>query len=540
MSLRFAQRVVLVALALPIAQAPARDAAPPAGRGIIRGLVTAADTARPLPRANVFALSVGITPAESRTVVTDEKGRYEFSGLKAGRYTLHARKAGYLGLAYGQVRARESARPVVLSESMPLDKIDFVLPRASVIVARIVDRFGDPVRGVVVRVHQPRFVDGERQLSDAGGGTFSITDDRGETRLFGLAPDDYYLTASPEFLTRWRGEIETLHPGTLDVAEARPVRVDVGEEVFATFPILRAAPSSLSGRILGADGTPLAATYVSLQHSQLSGGSSRRMNVAPDGSFHEENLSPGDWTIVVREPEYGTARVRLLGDDIQGLVVRTRSAATVRGRVTFEGAPPPAEGLDLGVSFEGPRTLVSGAGFLRSGTSVSTIRATAETNWTFEARVSGAGVIRSRTGAWLLKAVLLDGKDVTDTALDFGSAYAGKPVEVVVTQRRAQVNGSVSNDRGQPARDYVALLFPEDEAQWTLSSSRFFATGRPDQQGAFTINNLPPGRYLATAVESLESGEERNPETLARLRGSATAIQLQESESRTLALRMSR
>src|SRR5687767_5722441 len=128
MSLRFAQRVVFLVLSLPtavLAQAPVRDAAPapnatPAGKGVIRGAVTAADTGRPLLRAEVRIQSVGMTPPDSRAVLTDEKGRFEATALKAGRYTLSASKPGYLTLAYGQVRARESGRAVQLSETMAL------------------------------------------------------------------------------------------------------------------------------------------------------------------------------------------------------------------------------------------------------------------------------------------------------------------------------------------------------------------------------------------------------------------------------------
>jgi hypothetical protein len=263
------------------------------------------------------------------------------------------------------------------------------------------------------------------------------------------------------------------------------------------------------------------------------------LNVAPDGSFHEENLPPGDWMIVANEPEYGSARVRLLGDDVQGITVTTRKAAAVRGRVTFEGAPPPTTPIDLFVTFEGPRTLVSGAGSIRSSAGVSSIRATPEDQWAFEAQISGLGAIRARAAGWILKAVLLDGKDVTDTPLDFGTAYSGKPVQVVLTQRKGEVSGIVQNDRGQPTSDYRVVLFPEDEMQWT-PFSRAFAVGGPDQQGRFTIRNLPPARYLAAAVETLEQGDERNPEVLSRLRGAATAFELSEGESRSITLRLTR
>ena len=543
MSKPVARYALLLALSLPIAiiaQAPAPKPAP-AGKGIIRGAVTAADTGRPIVRAEVRLSSAGLTPPESRVVYTDDKGRFEATALRAARYGLSASKPGYLDLSYGQTRPRESGRPVELSESMPLDKIDFALPRASVIVARVLDQFGEPVRGVAVRALQPRYVDMyARRMLWTGGGNSSVTDDRGETRIYGLQPGDYYLIAAPD-IGAWRGDVETLYPGTLDLREARTVRVGIGEEAFASFPIRRARPATLSGTIIGSDGAPLPAPYVSLQEIRMAGGgSSRRMTVAPDGTFRQENLLPGEWMVVVNEPEYGMVSVRLQGDDVQGLTITTRKAATVRGRVTFDGAPPPTEGVQLGVSFEGPRTLVSGAGFMRSGGSVSTIAAAPDKDWTFEAQVSGEGVIRSRTGTWILKSVLLDGKDVTDTVLDFGTAYAGKAVEVVLTQRRAQLNGGVTNDRGQPATNYVVVLFPEDEAEWTKSSSRFFGTARPDQQGRFTINGLPAGRYLAAAVEYLEAGENRDPEVVARLRGSATAIELPEGESRSVTLRMAR
>jgi hypothetical protein len=536
--------VLVLALIAPAAaqQKPGlpSPAAATTGKGVIRGVVNAADTGRPIHRATIRLQGGDGPPFESRTAASDENGRYEVTGLKAGRYTLSVSKPGYLTLAYGQIRARESGRPLTLSESVPLDKVDFALPRASVIVARVIDQFGDPVRNVVVRPYLQRFMNGRRRLSQAGGPISSVTDDRGETRIFGLAPGEYYLAATPDFQTTWRGEIETLYPGTLDVSQARMVKVGVGDEVFATFPILRSRLSTLSGRIVGSDGGPLAAPRVSLAHPQLSSGSSRRMNVAPDGSFHEPNLAPGEWVITVDEPEYASERVQLLGDDVLGLIVTTRKGAAVRGRVTFEGGPPPKEGFDLGVAFSGEPPLMSlQAGSIRSGGRVGSIPVSPETDWAFEAQVSGTGVIRARTANWLLKAVRLDGEDVTDTVLDFGAAYSGKPVEVVLTQRRGEVSGVVVNDRGQPVMDYVVVLFPADEAQWT-QVSRFFAVGRPDQQGSFRIGNLPPARYLAAAVEYLEGGEERNPETLSRLRRDATEIEVSEGQSRSLTLRLPR
>ena len=53
---------------------------------------------------------------------------------------------------------------------------------------------------------------------------------------------------------------------------------------------------------------------------------------------------------------------------------------------------------------------------------------------------------------------------------------------------------------------------------------------------AFSVADLPPGRYLAIAVADHESGEETNPELLQRFRPAATPFTLEEGESRELNL----
>ena len=78
-------------------------------------------------------------------------------------------------------------------------------------------------------------------------------------------------------------------------------------------------------------------------------------------------------------------------------------------------------------------------------------------------------------------------------------------------------------------------MFPAEHELWT-PESRLVAAGRSDQHGQFTIIGLPPGRYLAAAVEYLELGEERNPELLDRLTVRATQVTLQEGESKRLNL----
>jgi hypothetical protein len=68
--------------------------------------------------------------------------------------------------------------------------------------------------------------------------------------------------------------------------------------------------------------------------------------------------------------------------------------------------------------------------------------------------------------------------------------------------------------------------------------SRFIAADRPDQQGRFRVGGLPGGRYLVTAVDYLETGTERDPELLTRLRERAVLLTLEEGETKDIDLKL--
>ena len=128
---------------------PARDAQPEqTGTAVIKGHVVAADTGRPLRRAQV-RLS-GAELRGGRLATTDAEGRYEFKELPAGRYTLSVSKGGYVTLAFGQRRPFESGKPIELLDAQVIDKTDFALPRGSAITGRVLDEFGEPVADAMI------------------------------------------------------------------------------------------------------------------------------------------------------------------------------------------------------------------------------------------------------------------------------------------------------------------------------------------------------------------------------------------------------
>jgi hypothetical protein len=159
---------------------------------------------------------------------------------------------------------------------------------------------------------------------------------------------------------------------------------------------------------------------------------------------------------------------------------------------------------------------------------------------TFELRgLVGPQLIRAGglpTG-WAVKNISLDGTDVTDAPFDFkpGARFTG--LVVTLTDRITDISGAVRDARGQPVTDYVLVVFPEDAKLWG-AQSRHVTTTRPNQNGAFNIKGLPPARYLAAVVPSLENGMQNDVTLLAQLRARAQSFTLAEGQMVNLSLEM--
>ena len=524
--------VLLVAAAVLLVQAqmPPRDVAPNA-RGVpgaISGIVTAAGSSMPLRGAEVLVRGAALPGGRPRGAITDQSGRYVVDGLPAGSYTVTAVKTGYVQVAYGQSGPTREGRSVQVTAGTTAANIDFALPRGAVISVRLADDLGDPAQGYRVVAYQPTYVGGQRKLAPLPSDMLSLTDDRGELRISGLAPGEYYVAAQPGLGASTRAnprgrDPQTFYPGTISDAEAAPIVVGLGEEVSVALQIVTGVRlARISGVIVGSERPALR-----MMRRTLGGNTMLSVDSTADGRFTATGLAPGEYTITATgEKEAGALRVTVAGEDIDDLVLTMRPAATLRGRFTFDGGPPPA------VGFSEFRVSVPEESGLPRVTA-------ARNDWTFEATgVLPNGVLRLQQPppGWFLKAVLLDGRDVTDTPIDF-SGFEGKPIEVVITQRMASIAGSVVDAANRPVTDYAVVVFPEDPAQWT-AHNRFILAARPDQDGRYTIRGLAAGGYFIRAVRNLLPGEERSPATLNRLRDGATAVALQGAQEQTLTLRL--
>jgi protocatechuate 3,4-dioxygenase beta subunit len=543
------------------------------GTAVIRGRVFAADTGKPLRRARIQIIPAGqlgglalgpgpgLGPAgDNRTTSTNADGRYEIKDLPAGRYNVAVNRSGYLRLSYGQRRPFEQGKPLQLVEKQVVENVDFTLPRMSLITGRVYDEAGEAISGVRMFAMRSIYFEGRRRLVPVAGGPIAMTDDAGQYRLLGLPPGSYYVSA--DMRETWTvnegggeqvvGYAPTYFPGTTDLADARRVTVGVGAEASNTdFSLIPGRTATVSGTAVDSQGRPLVGRPVQLaQESRgpdmflvtLAAGTP----VAADGSFRIRDLAPGEYKLNVRTTteiggttiqEAATVPITVIGVDIDNVTLITSVGWSATGRVTTDtGEAPgiPRERIRvIGRPLNGGLTPVGPSG--QANPDSGRVR----DDWTFAVTgLYGPASLRvTLPDDWAVKAILRDGGDVTDTEFDIKGGETLDNIQVVLTNRVNTVTGELTNDKGAPAADGTVIVFASSADKWA-EDSRFVRSARPDQEGKFQIRGLPPGEYLAVAVDYVEERMWNDPEYLESIRRYGQTLTLGEAGSQSVALKL--
>lgn len=322
-------------------QTPSRDIPSPAriGTGIIAGTILTDDAeARPIRRV-VVTLTAGGIPMP-RSAQTDDAGRFTFVGIPSGNYTLQASRVGYVTTYYGSKKpGRGPGIPVSIADGQRVEDVTLKMLRGAVITGVVRLPGGKPVADLNVRASMATLVNGQRQIDSIKSAT---TDDRGEYRLYGLAPGEYVVQASlpstgndmrritsaeisaaeaalratgPETAPPAPGPnvnfATVYYPGTARASGAQTILVAAGQEragVDMTLEFVQTA--KVSGTVLSPDGRPVSLVRLSL--SLKSGndieayyGNYYGVAARPDASFSTAGVSPGRYVLTARAAPAG-------------------------------------------------------------------------------------------------------------------------------------------------------------------------------------------------------------------------------------------
>ncbi len=539
--------------------APARDAEqkPNTGTAIIRGRVTAGDNGKPLRRARVTltAPELGSGNDGQRSVSTNLEGHFEFRGLPPARYRMRVTRGGYLQLEYGQRRPGEIGRPVQVAEGQTLDKVDFALPRMSTISGRITDESGEPIEGARVFSMRQMFFEGKRKLVPVGSSQIT-TDDEGEYRIPRLSPGTYYVMATTKETwavtengqERLIGYMPSYFPGVANSTEARRVTLGTGQQLpTIDFAMIPGRAAKVAGTAVDSAGRPFARVNLSEEIRGLgfaSFGGGPGASVAADGTFTIPSVPPGEYTIsaVRREgdsagpPEVAIAAIFVDGNDLENVALNGSSGGTVSGRVIIEGETPPKMSA-VNVAIREPLRNQPNPNVLGLQRGRNALSVKEDATFTIENVFGNARFQVTTPDGWMLKAVMHDGRDITDALVALGSGQALSDVQVILTNRVTSVSGRLESDRKTPLRDATVLVFDADATKWYESSRRVRST-RPDQDGQWQIKGLPPGEYLAIALDYVEDGAWNDPEYLEGLMRDSERLTLAEAGAETVVLKL--
>ena len=212
-------RILLTLLALPVL----------AQQGVtVRGTVINSVSQEALNNAIVTLTLAGGRGGASFVTESRGGGKFTIQGMTPGKYIVMAQREGYMQEVGG---ASGAPPPQLLLESGKDLNVVVRMQPLCVIAGRVTDADGDPLRGVNVMAMRYGYVAGKRALNSASS---VMADDRGDYRLFGLAPGKYYVRAAGAQRgpggARQAINAATFFPGTAEAAEAAAVNVAAGGE----------------------------------------------------------------------------------------------------------------------------------------------------------------------------------------------------------------------------------------------------------------------------------------------------------------------
>lgn len=494
-------------------------------------------------------LKPGDLPPQPYEATTDAEGKFLFTGIDTGKYTLSAEHPGYLRANYAPGGNPKSA-PTILNVLAGHDMTDLAIKliEQSVITGKVVDDDGDPVTRVQVRLSRLGYQQGRRQFVPVGG---SGTDEKGEFRMSGISGGKYYLNAEPypapggaprparagQPEERW---VNTWYPGVLDTGAATMISVPAAQTVSGmNIRMQKSIVVNVRGKVNGV-GSDLSRTRVMLTPlggANFFNGINSSATIAKDGSFDLAGIAPGRYELEVAKMEgpmqvTGTRAIDVGKQDVADLSLSAGLLPDLHGSLRIEGTDKPSVPDASGATSPNkpaPQFRVVAAP--DSAAFFNVPPATVQDDGSFA--ISGLGVLKYSIrmemlppGSYL-KSVSLGGRNALEEGIDLTAGPVESTLQIVISQAAAQIDGTALDGDGKPAPGSMVTLIPDPPRP---EKSYLYQTANTDQNGQFQFRSVRPGRYRLYAWEQIDFGNQFDPDVAKGLEDRGTAVTVAEND----------
>jgi hypothetical protein len=375
------------------------------------------------------------------------------------------------------------------------------------------------------------------------------------------------------------------YPGTFDASSAVVVSVGANEERSGVdFALMLAHTARVQGVVLEPDGRPAQGGQIQLllppaPSVLLSGNQFAR--ILPDGTFTFSGVPPGHYTIVARAPDTAAAPpanaaagsaagpggviimgraggggpptlfanepMTVDGQDVTGLTLTLQHGATIAGRLVWNATTlrPPTDASRVAVRLTPASEDPSGGRAIGMFPGIAQVDATGGLKFTnvppgrYRVDVSmnsGRGMaspeVANALKGWSPRSVVVGDHDALDLPFDVTLGAPIPDLVVTLTDRLAEISGTVTDPAGHPVTAYRLVAFTTDKALWGTTGRRLKAPVSADPDGTFHISDLPPGEYFLAAVTDMEPSDLKDASFLAELAAQAIRLTLGEGEKK--------
>ena len=367
---------------------------------------------------------------------------------------------------------------------------------------------------VFVHVRGWRVINGRRQLQEMSG---QSTDEEGNFRLFGLMPGTYYLQTGEvadhggmqmPFSAGRGGYPSSYFPGVRQLNAATPIPVAPGQKVQADFSLRRISAFQVSGQVTLYPGGRV--TMLQLMES-----SDRSSTLPVDLSF-------GNGAFIARVVPAGSYSLTAMGVDEAGHPLFGEKAITVASNLTGVVVSMAAT-VSIPVVVE---TEFSSSSLAENQTPIMVqLSAIDDSGQMYvsdrpqQGRDQGdSGLVISSVqpgryyaavqpqGNWYVESMASGSTDLFRETLTVGSGTQVAPIRVVLRDDGASLAGVVRFE-GEPVSASVLVIMQDEPL-------RVPQVLMADRQGAFQIENLPPGDYVLLAFDNTAELEYANRDVL--------------------------